>query len=83
MAIWVFIAADDENAADGLLDRLEEAFVLLAENRRIGRARPELAPGIRSFAVRRYVIFYQAVEDGIEIVRVIHGARDIEAFDFL
>ena len=26
-----------------------------------------------------YVIFYRPIEDGIEVVRVLHGARDIEA----
>jgi toxin ParE1/3/4 len=40
---------------------------------------PALA-GMRYFPVsrfRNYIIFYQPVADGIEIVRVLHGARDI------
>jgi toxin ParE1/3/4 len=40
---------------------------------------PALA-GIRYFPVsrfRNYIIFYRPVADGIEIVRVLHGARDI------
>ena len=44
----------------------------------IGRARPELRPDLRSFAVGRYVIFYRATREGIEVVRVIHGMRDID-----
>jgi plasmid stabilization system protein ParE len=38
-----------------------------------------LAARLRSFAVGNYVIFYQplAGSDGVEIVRVIEGHRDI------
>ena len=34
-------------------------------------------PGLRSLAYGRYVIFYRAIEDGAEIARVLHGARDL------
>jgi len=36
------------------------------------------AEGMRSFPVGRYVIFYLPLADGSDIVRVLHGARDIE-----
>lgn len=78
VSIWRYIAEDDIDAADRLLDRFDEAFTLLADNPRIGRPRPELMPNFRSFAVGRYMIFYRPDDDGIEIIRVIHGARDIE-----
>ena len=42
-----------------------------------GRLREELAPRIRSFPVGRYVIFYRAGREGIEVARVLHGSRDI------
>ena len=32
---------------------------------------------IRSFAVGNYIIFYEALPNGADIVRVLHGARDI------
>ena len=44
----------------------------------MGRVRSELAPELRSFPVGRYVVFYLPCPDGIDIVRVLHGARDIE-----
>jgi toxin ParE1/3/4 len=44
----------------------------------MGRARPELAIDLRSFAVRNHVIFYTPLPKGVEIVRVLHGARDLE-----
>lgn len=45
----------------------------------MGRARDELAEGLRSFPTGQYIIFYQPVPGGIEIVRVLHGARDLDA----
>jgi toxin ParE1/3/4 len=45
----------------------------------IARARGELCQNLRNFPFGRYVIFYLAMPDGIEIVRVLHGARDLDA----
>jgi toxin ParE1/3/4 len=45
----------------------------------MGRSRPELSPGLRSFSVGKYVIFYMPHPKSVEIVRVLRGARDIEA----
>jgi toxin ParE1/3/4 len=45
----------------------------------MGRERREPGPGIRSMAMAPYVIFYEALVDGVMIVRVLHGARDVEA----
>lgn len=40
---------------------------------------PELNSEIRSLAVGRYVVFYLPLSRGIEVVRVLHGSRDIES----
>ena len=45
----------------------------------MGRVRDELEPGMRSFPFGRYVIFYMPIDEGIDVVRVLHGARDIDA----
>ncbi len=48
----------------------------------MGRVRYELTAGLRSFPFGRYVIFYALSADEIDIVRVLHSARDIDsAFD--
>ena len=57
--IWIFIVRGGERAADRLLDRIEGALGTLADNPLIGRARPELALDLRSFAVGCYVPFYR------------------------
>jgi toxin ParE1/3/4 len=45
----------------------------------MGRAREELAADLRSFPFGRYVIFYTPVDGGIDVVRVLRSARDIDA----
>jgi toxin ParE1/3/4 len=52
---------------------------MLAEQPEMGRVRDELLQGLRSFPVARYVIFYLTVPNGIDIVRVLHGSRDVNA----
>jgi toxin ParE1/3/4 len=77
--IWLYIAYEDVRAADRLLDEIEEKFFLLADQSSLGPARPDIAPGLRYLPVRRYLILYREVTGGIEIVRVVHGARDVPA----
>ena len=43
----------------------------------MGRNRPDLAPELRSFPVDNYIIFYRPISEGIQVIRVLHGARDI------
>ena len=45
----------------------------------MGRSRDELSPDVRSLPFGRYVILYLPLADGIDVVRVLHSARDIEA----
>ncbi len=77
--IWDYIADDSLAAADRWVDRLDEQLRLLAAQPMMGRARDELAPGVRSFPFGRYVVFYAPLDDGIDVIRVLHGARDIDA----
>jgi toxin ParE1/3/4 len=64
--------------ADAFIEKLYEAIEGLGRHPSSGRHREELAPGIQSFPFGRYIIFYRAATNSIEIVRVLHGARDIE-----
>jgi toxin ParE1/3/4 len=77
--IWAYIAVDNPNAADKLLDDINEKCNLLSENTKLGQARPEIAEDMRYFPIKNYVILYKEQQIGIEIVRVLHGSRDIEA----
>jgi toxin ParE1/3/4 len=80
-SIWQFIAENSVRAADAMLDRIEDAFDMLAQTPLAGRARNDLASKLRSFPIESYIIFYIPVNDGIEVVRVMHGRQDIDADD--
>ena len=77
--IWDYVARDSPAAADRLVAAFQEKFLLLAKQPLLGQTREELRPGIRSFVVGKYVVYYQLVDDRIRVVRVLHGSRDIGA----
>ena len=66
-----------------LRDRFETLLNALAESPLIGRNREELDPPGHTFrylvAMKSFVIVYEPAEDGIRIVRLLHGARDLAA----
>jgi len=79
--IWGNIAgaANSVEIADGVVEQIAEKFPLLSEFQDIGRNRDELIPGLQSFVVNPYLIYYCLIPEGIEIVRILHGARDVKA----
>jgi toxin ParE1/3/4 len=77
--IWSYIADDSVENADMFVDQLNEAMQKLCRHPGMGRQREELAPRLQSFPYQRYVIFYRAESNAVEIVRVLHGARDVES----
>jgi toxin ParE1/3/4 len=80
--IWWYIAQNNPQNADSFLDLIWEQCLFLAQSPYSGKKRDELLPDLRSFPIRNYVIFYLPLENGIEIVRVMHGARDIDRMSF-
>lgn len=77
--IWSYIAEHSVTNADGFASRIDRTLMLLARQPNSGRARPELYPDLRSFVIGKYVVFYLPIKKGIEVIRVLHGARDIES----
>ena len=75
--IWAYIATDSVRAADRTNAAFYERFEALAEQPLMGRSRSELLSDLRSFPAGNYAIFYRPTENGVEILRVIHQARDI------
>lgn len=76
--LWLYVAADNPDAADRLLEEIDRKCVLLAGNPLLGRARPDIAPEFRYFPVGNYLILYRALSNGVEVVRVVHGARRLD-----
>jgi len=77
--IWDYIAEDSVRRADASVDRLDTKLHMLSMQPMMGQARDELAPRVRSLPFGRYVIFYQPLDDGIDVVRVLHAARDVHS----
>ncbi|MEI6082843.1 MAG: type II toxin-antitoxin system RelE/ParE family toxin [Verrucomicrobiota bacterium] len=73
------IANDDPQAALSILELIEQKSRLLCDYPELGRQRDELASGLRSFPANSYVIFYRIAADELQIIRVLHGARDVQA----
>ena len=78
LEIWDYIAEDSIVEADRWVDRLDEKLSLWATQPMTGQARDGLAPRIRSLSFGRYVVFFEPLADGIDVVRVLHGSRDID-----
>lgn len=78
--IWDYIAADNLEAADRVLDAIASAFVRLAERPEMGHYREDLADkSLRFDAVYSYLIVYRWETQPLQIIRVLHGARDVRA----
>ncbi len=77
--IWSYVARDDVMAADRLVAAIEEKFNTLSQFPLMGRAGPEFSANLRSFPIRNYLIFYRPIKNGVDIIRIISGARDIDS----
>lgn len=73
-----FIGKTSPDSALDFVTRLQLMCERLAEMPELGRKRDDLLPGMRAFPIERYTILYRIRKSGVEIVRVLHGARDIE-----
>lgn len=76
LEIWLYIAEDSTVNADRFLDKLNKKAINLSESSEIGIDRPELGKGLKSFPVDRYMLYYRSINEGIELIRVLHGSRD-------
>ena len=77
--IWLRIADNNVKAADTFVGNMFDPFDLLAEMPLSARRRPELGNDIRSRPYGNYVIFYEPIHNGIVVLNVLWGGRDIEA----
>jgi toxin ParE1/3/4 len=75
--IWFYIAQDNPNNADRFLDQIQETSLSLANYPQMGTIRNELKADLRSHPIGNYLIFYFPLENGIDIVRVLHRSRNI------
>lgn len=77
IAIWRYVAADDPDAADTLLDTIDTKCQLLMQHPNLGPERNDIREGLRYIRVGQYLVLYQVGEQVIRVVRVLHGRRDL------
>lgn len=83
---YLHIGADSPEAAERLLDAVGDAVALLLENPQAGSPRDFRslqARGVRSWAPQgfpNHLLFYRSSGDDIEVVRFLHGARDLPRY---
>jgi plasmid stabilization system protein ParE len=76
--IWDFIASDNVTAADRLEDEFFEAFERLAERPLMGHTRSDLTvQDVPFWPVGSYLIVYRSAPTALQVVAVLHGARDV------
>ncbi|MDZ4402190.1 type II toxin-antitoxin system RelE/ParE family toxin [Prosthecobacter sp.] len=75
-----YIAMDNPVAADRVVQAFEENAALLAAQPDLGQHKPRLRD-LRLWVITEfpnYLMFYRQREGQIEIVRVLHGAQDLQ-----
>ena len=78
--IWNYIAQDNPDAASRQLREIAASCERLAAYPGISQARREIRDGVRTWPVGAYLVMHRQIEGGVEIVRVVHGAREIDNF---
>ena len=64
--------------AERLATAIDDRSKLLSQLPLLGRTREELGPGLRSIVVEQYVLFYRVTATAVQVLRILHGARDID-----
>ena len=76
--IWLYINENNTQSANNLIKEFLQKFRMLVDNPNLGKSRSDILLNLRSFPLKKYIIFYVPTENGIEIFRVIHSSRNIE-----
>lgn len=77
--IWVYLTQQDELLADKQIAQILDRLPMLSQFPNMGKQREDIWIGLRSFPVKPYVIFYSKILDGIEVIRILHQARDVDS----
>jgi len=81
LVVWHYYAQDagDPDLADRMAGEIVAGFRTIAETPGLGHFRSGLLDEpLRFWAVRKYLIIYRSEALPVEIVRVLHSARDVQ-----
>ena len=78
LEIWCYMAQDNIDAADRVIAEFDARLKTIAQMPHSAESVDWIAEGVRRSTVGAYTIYYRPIEDGIEVIRVLHGARQPE-----
>jgi toxin ParE1/3/4 len=77
--IWEYLAEENIDVADRMLSAIEQAIARLTEQPGIGHLREDLSDSRqRFFLVHSYLIVYRTATKPLQVIRVLHAARDVQ-----
>jgi toxin ParE1/3/4 len=77
--IFDYFASRSVEAGERFVAAFEQKCQNLVKFPNIGRSYGEIEPSLRGVPLNGYIIFYRLIENGVEIVRVVSGYRNLEA----
>jgi toxin ParE1/3/4 len=78
LAIGAYIAEDDPVRADSFIAELEVKARQTTERPGSFPAREDISAGLRAAVHGRYLLLFREMDDEVLIVRIVHGARDLQ-----
>ena len=78
LEIHVYTALRSPTAASRLLHKIDHDCRRLAEMPGLGARRNQIRPGMRLWTIGQFLVLYRIEADGIEVVRVVRGHRDLK-----
>jgi len=76
--IWDYSAATwGIDQAEAYTRQIWQHIRLIATTPSLGRSCPEIRQGYRKFPSGSHLLFYRESQDGIEVIRILHGNMDV------
>jgi toxin ParE1/3/4 len=74
-----YFSSRNIEAGERFINQFEKKCKNLANFPNMGRSYDDIKPSLRGLSLAGYIIFYRIIDDGIEIIRVVSGYRDLES----
>ena len=77
--IWNYSAADwGDDQAESYVRQIQAVIELIANDPRRGRPCNHIRPGYSKFAAGSHVVFFRPIENGVDVVRILHQRMDFD-----
>lgn len=80
--VWLYHRDQQSlEAANRTLRQIEERVDLLGQFPEMGERIPQFGNQVRRIIVGRYLVFYEAWDDRVEVLRILHAAQDARSLE--